>query len=115
MAPKKAKKKNTKADFDDDADVDIRLGDIPVAVDSSANSKAPAAKKKKAKKKPTAGDWSEDDAVDAPAEPQLQEGDDEPPSRGRAAKTIPTFAALQARTGPLCGSHVCRKSVERIS
>ena len=100
MAPKKGKKKNNKADFDDDdADVDINLGDIPVAADSSAVPKAPAAKKKKAKKKPTAGDWSDDDA-DVPAQLQLQEEDDEPRSRERAAKTIPTFAALQARTGP---------------
>ncbi len=100
MAPKKAKKKNNKLDFEDDESADINLGDIPAAVESSVKAKASAPRKKKTKKKPTAGDWSDDETAEAPAAPQMDEEDDTPVSGRKAAKAAPTFALLQARSLP---------------
>jgi hypothetical protein len=115
MAPKKAKKKNNKLDFEDDETGDITLGDIPAATETSAKTTATVAKKKKTKKKPTAGDWSDDDTAETPAALKVDDEQEGTATPGRkAAKAVPAFAVLQVRCWPSevlpCRSNCCEQS-----
>ena len=94
MAPKKAKK-GKKYDIEDDDADDLKLGDIPEPAAVAAKQKLSVPKKKKGKKKPVAGDWSDDDAAEAPS--HVAEEIEEAPQAPKAPATASTFALLQVR------------------
>ena len=99
MAPK-SKKKAKKFDADDDDIDDIKLGDVPDPVATAAEPKSKAPKQKKGKKKPVAGDWSDDEAAQAPVTEALDKEDESPVVLREAPAPASAFALLQVRREP---------------